>query len=319
MSLEPIVIAAAIAVVGLVVLAVKVRNRPSGPTPRSTAAKPGALDGARDVIDQSIGMYALRRLTGRPTSPSADVIPPERGPAAASVPSANEVPIARTAAIPAEGDATGERPVFARTSRAAVSFYETEPSRPAPVATSVRPPIRTPPIRTLSRAAVTNVPPRERLVRDTGLALVGLAVLGLAAVTLWPHGSNGPPVQGLPGVIHASGPLTTSTTLAGATSASASGASPSGVVLSETGRPSRAPTVSPGVTPSGTHRTAGTPRPTTKPTATLPGSTASPIPSPTPGLTPSPEPSVTPIPTSEPTPSPTPEPTPTPTPTPTAS
>ncbi|HEY8636158.1 MAG TPA: hypothetical protein VIL81_02750 [Candidatus Limnocylindrales bacterium] len=312
MSLEPIiVIAAAIAAVGLVVLAITVRDRPAGPTPKPTAAQPGALDGARDVIDQSIGMYALRRLTGRRTSTSADVLPPERGPAAASRPSANEVPIARTASIPAAGDATADRPGLARTSRAAVSFYETEPSRPAPVATAVRPPVAT-----AVRPPVTSVPPRERLVRDTGIALVGLTVLGLAVVTLWPHGSNGPPVQGLPGVVRASGPVT-STTLAGATSTSAPGASPSGVVLSETGRPTRAPTVSPVVTPSATHRRAGTPRPTTNPTATPPGSTPSPIPTPSPGLTPSPEPSATPITTPEPTPLPTPEPTPTPTPDPT--
>ncbi|HEY8819668.1 MAG TPA: hypothetical protein VIM25_12720, partial [Candidatus Limnocylindrales bacterium] len=168
MSLEPIiVIAAAIAAVGLVVLAVTVRDRPAGPTPKPTDSRPGALDGARDVIDQSIGMYALRRLTGRPTSKSADVLPPERGPAATSTPSADEFAIARTASIPPAGDATGDRPGLARTSRAAVSSYETEPSRPAPVATAVRPP-------------VTSVPPRERLVRDTGVALVGLTVLGLA-------------------------------------------------------------------------------------------------------------------------------------------
>ncbi len=70
MSLELIiVIIAAVAVVGLVGLSIRVRNTPADPEPLKPAQRPGPFDGARDVIDRSIGMYVIRRLTGRSAEP----------------------------------------------------------------------------------------------------------------------------------------------------------------------------------------------------------------------------------------------------------
>jgi hypothetical protein len=293
MNLELIIvigIVIIVAVVRLVGLVVTVRGAPPGRAPKPTSAPLRALQGVRVVIDHSIGMYVVRRLTGRPMSPSTDADPAERGPGAAWSASTREVPLAGGGSLPrAEGVPEGHSAI-ARTSRAAVSFYATEPPRPAPVShpTSIRAAAVS---ATPAGPSATTVAPRARLVRDTGVALVGLTILGLALATLWPHGSIGPSGRGDPGVVRASTSITPGTGTAATTLASPPNTNPSGDVLSETGRPAGAPAVSPVVAPTATHATLGTPKPTTKPTATPAGSTPDPTPAFTPGLNPSPEPS----------------------------
>lgn len=267
MELVIVIVAAAI-VVGLVSGAVTAydawgrRPRSPNPTgPREPKATP--LAGAGDVIDRSIGMYILRRLTGRRSSAGADA--GRAGPSGVAH---------RLAAVGA--------------ARAITSFYAADPPRSSRRA----------------RSAVPVAPgaPRERLVRDTGIALVVLAVLGLALASLWPHGPFGRSPGGAPGIAPGSQtPLPSATT--STDGASTPSANPSGDVLSETSAPTRAASTA----PTRTHRPSVTPKPTPKPTA-------SPTSIPTPALTPSPEPSPTPAPTPQPTPAPTPSPTPAPTP-----
>jgi hypothetical protein len=260
-----IVIVAAAVIVGLVVAAVtaydaRARHPPNPNATRTREPNETPLAGAGEVIDRSIGMYVLRRLIGRRSGPRSDV--GRAGPTDVA-----------------------HRLAAAGTARAVTSFYAADPPRS-------------------SRRAPSGVPvplgaPRERLVRDTGIALVALAILGLAVANLWPSGPFGRSPAGGPGVVRES-----QTPLPSAppptNGASTPSAGPSGVVLSETSAPSYAPTV----TPTRTHRPAVTPKPT-----------ASAIAIPTPRLTPSPEPS----PTSGPTPITSPTPTAPPTPPPTAS
>ncbi|MEP6639336.1 MAG: hypothetical protein ABJC39_08290 [Chloroflexota bacterium] len=66
MNLEAvIVIVLAVALVGLVALRVATGGARSGHASDHVQAAAGPLSGARDVVDQSIGMYLVRRLTGR--------------------------------------------------------------------------------------------------------------------------------------------------------------------------------------------------------------------------------------------------------------
>ena len=72
---------------------------------------------------------------------------------------------------------------------AAAAAARAAATRPA---TGVGPATRTPP----PGAAA----PRDRLVRDSGIALLALATIGLVAVVLWPHGPTGEPEQSIFGV-----------------------------------------------------------------------------------------------------------------------
>ena len=79
------IIAAAVLVVILIAAVVAVlgrtRYRSGGDGATDPAAKAGPFAGARAVVDRSLGMYAFRRLTGRPTDRDrTGVEPPKEGP-----------------------------------------------------------------------------------------------------------------------------------------------------------------------------------------------------------------------------------------------
>ena len=300
-----ILIVAAGVVVALVGLSITVRNTPADRTsvPREAPEtleppKPGAVDGALDVVDRSIGMYLLRRLTGRPTTSKP---PPPDEPAVAL--SADEVAyrigVAGTPQ-PATHVAAPKSPLVG-----------------GPTATAVTAAAR--PTAGLARPTTPGAPvaPRERLVRDSGVALLALVVVGLVAVLFWPHDPTGEP-RGSVFVVNREVVTPSPTGEVEAATAENSGEPETPIASAEptgpltpgstpgthpTAKPTPRVTLRPGQTPTPTPRT--TPTPTSNPTTT---------PSSTPDVTPTPTPDVTPPPTPEPTPTPTPEPTPTPTP-----
>ena len=290
MNLELIVvIIVAVVVVGLVVPSVSVGDQPAArPRQVDHAHEQGPFEGARDVIDRSVGMYLVRRLTGRLTTRPSDFV----GPAAAL--SADEVAyrigVADRPEPPERAPEVPPAVAGAAATAAATKAAESGRKRSGAVAGPAVVPVgvlaasaRTAPTAVAPR--IPPVTPRERLVRDAGIALIALAVLGLVAYFVWPQDPNG----------------------------KASG----------TGFPVTLANVSAEPTPPGSLAAVepaasvvvATPAPAT-PTAV---STPSPSPEPTPTVTPKP----TPKPTPQPTPRPasraaTPKPTPTPTPKPTA-
>ena len=279
------VIIAAAAVVGLVtfvVTAVTARTAPGAPKPpqpTKAVRRPGPFDSARDVIDGSIGMYVIRRLMGRPTAPPPDVVTTATGPSDVAAGASTASPIRHAVAVGAHSSA-GSGVSSAAAPRAAPE-------------------------------------PRERLVRDAGIALIVLATLGLVAVLVWPGG---------PG--HQPGPTHLAVMPAGPTQLDGEGSSApasvnSGSVLAATATP---PSASATPSPAATSvvratavvkaRPAPTPSPTSGSRQPAPTPTPTPTPEPTPGSTATPTPTPEPTPGSTATPFPTPEPTPTPTPTP---
>ena len=137
-----------------------------------------AVDGARDVIDRSIGMYLLRRVASRrpikPTTDDAEL--------ASAVLTADEVAYR----IGASGaDHPARRDVAAPTALVGAAAVGDEA---APAGAARRTPGRT--HRTSSGGPAA---PRERLVRDSGIALLALAGVGLAAFAFWPHPPAGEP------------------------------------------------------------------------------------------------------------------------------
>lgn len=159
MNLELIVvIIAAVAVVGLVGLSLTVGDAPVARKP-SEPQRHGPFEGAMDVIDRSIGMYLVRRLTGRPTTRPADPVGP--------------TPPLTTAEVAYRiGVAGAPSPSNAAT---------VEAVDPGPGA--YRAPMG-------SRASATQAPGRQRLVRDAGIALIGLSVLGVVAFLVLPQGGT---------------------------------------------------------------------------------------------------------------------------------
>ena len=346
MSLQLIIVILIVAAVGVVALVAWVSTL-RDVTGASRRDAPGSLDGARDVVDRSIGVYILRRLTGRPTEP-----PIEEGPAASAL-TADEVAYrigAPGAMVPTT--LSGEDPMIAAAAAAAAptaapgAYVAPLPPAaapmppaaaaaayvaPAPTATAPLPPAAaaaayvapgptafapTPAPAAAPAAAMvaTDVParapagpvvpkagasaaapvprtgPRQRLIRDAGVALVGLTAVAVVAVLVWPGGTGRP--AGLYGVVRASAtaqPLA-STAVAVATP-------------DPTAVPSKA-----APTPDATPLTIASEAPTAAPTAS---------PTPTPTSTPTPTIKATPKPTPRPTPRPTPTPTPKPTPKPT--
>ncbi len=280
-------------------------------------AAPDAVGGALDVVDRSIGMYVVRRLIGRRTSKPEEPAPPV-------MLSADQVAyrigaIGATRAVP-PGSADPSEPraplVVGPAAAATAARAATHP------ATEVGPATHTP----RPGAAA----PRDRLVRDSGVALLVLATVGLAAVVLWPHGPTGEPDQSIFGVNRTVATPGPTGEVEAATAEPTDGVSPGASsepgtavptspvvprVTAPTGQPT--PKLPPGATPRPTSRLAPTPNPTTGATAT-PTTGATPTPEPTPTPTPEETPTPTPEPTPEPTPTPTPDPTPTPTPDPTA-
>ncbi len=286
----------------------------AAPDGSSPDAAPDAVGGALEVIDRSIGMYVLRRLTGRGASK-----PPEPAPPVAL--SADQVAYrigavgASAAGAPKPADpAESGTPVLAGTAAAAAAARAAA-TRPAAGAGRA---IRTPKPATGA--------PRERLVRDSGIALLALATIGLVAVVLWPHGPTGQPEQSVFGVdrtVVTPGPTgevdaATAQATTGAsdepqTAAPGSGATSPPITHATAAAGQPTPRLPPGATPRPTSRLAPTPTPTTGATATpTPGAT--PTPEPTPTDTPAPTPTDTPTPTPTDTPTPTPTDTPTPTP-----
>ena len=273
-------------VIGFVGMSVRVRRARAVPTSKPDRAPP--LAGVRSVVDQSIGMYLLRRLSGRPTSPPAEPTPSE-------TPSLTADEIAYrlrlSAAVPPDRQAVPP---------ASAAVHQAQTARPAP---GMEP-----------RA------PRERLARDTGLALAGLLAVGLVAVLIWPAGSPGQQPAGSDNDIAGASdtPETSASAIPVATSVVGAGESPGGSVAEETFAPSAA------ATPAQPTPPRATPRPTTRPTPRAPSAptptprvTTTPLPTPVPSPEPSESVTPTPSPTLEPTPSA--EPTPPPEPTPSAS
>jgi hypothetical protein len=320
MNLELIiVIVAAVAVVGLVGLSLSIREMP-GDRPRVDQAYPRtSLAGAKDVVDRSIGVFLIRRVSGRPTTR-------RRGPDAPTTPLTKDEVAYRTgvldAPIPAEIDvpvppAKGRRSATAAAARAGATQASgmrngagrtTSPRTPARSATA---PMAVSSVSATDRSGRRVVAgpagpaaPRERLVRDAGIALVGLAAFALVAIFAFP-GSAGQPTGSRLAVVQASESDATTpdpTDTPPIESATASTSS------DDTPLPSDAATPTP--TPEPTPPATGSPAPTPGPT---------PAPTPTPKATPKPTPRPTATPRPTPTPTPTPKPTATPTPNPTAS
>ena len=219
MNLELIiVIVAAVAVVGLVGLSLSIREMP-GDRPRVDQAHPRtSLAGAKDVVDRSIGMFLIRRVSGRPTTR-------RRGPDAPTTPLTKDEVAYRTgvpdAPIPAEIDvpvppAKGRRAATAAAARAGATQASgtrngagrtTSPRTPARSATAPMAVSRVSATDRSGRRVVAGpagpAAPRERLVRDAGIALVGLAAFALVAIFAFP-GSAGQPTGSRLAVVQAS-------------------------------------------------------------------------------------------------------------------
>ena len=306
--------------------------------------QPGPFDAVHDVVDRSIAMYLVRRVLGRPTgapqAESAHHEPIEPGTAArASDPDASATdagaaaPLRPAAALTlardpsADGDAVAGAapvPVAARTSQLAATYYGADGSRlarPSSLAPAALLPVTQP-----AAVRVASGRPRERLVRDSGAALLVLAVVGIVAIA-WPHGPATRPSASVFSVVRGSGsPDAGSGSPAGPLGSGPASlpaviVSPSGVVAGETNVPTQlltptppngTPTRTPGVTPTST---GSTPIPTVRPTSSASGA-PTPTASATPQTTSSPMPDTTPTPTTTPVPSPDPAPDPPPDPSP---
>jgi hypothetical protein len=310
MSLELIVVVlAAAAIVVLVVLAAGVRPALGRGSPLREARRPGPFDGARDVVDRSIGIYVLRGLTRRRTRRPADSVP-RSADEPSHMPGVAVEPASTAAATIAAADGPP-----ARTSRANVTFYGVPASAPAALAhgslapgprvSNLAPVVPVSPVVPVPHGPLPAAPTtRIRLVRDTGVALTVLGVIGLAIV-VWPRdpaGSSGPD----PAVVRATVTPDPGVTTP-ANPAASPLANPTGLVAGETDAPSATPTRKPLPTPTragvatrppkSTQRPQATPTGTPTPPPATPGSTPTPSPAPTPTPTPTPTPPETPVPT----------------------
>jgi len=311
-----VVVLAAVAVVGLVGLSLTVRDAPVARKRPSHAHKPGPFDGAMDVIDRSVGMYVVRRLTGRPTTRPSDFVGPATplttDEVAVRSGAADEpvdgVPILPMPSAPAGAAATAAAARAAAANTATARTARTKSARsgaagagagaamavPAAAVTGVE---RTPRAPGASGASA----PRERLIRDAGIALIGLTVVGLVAFLVWPQGGlSGKPAGTHFAVVRASA---TAKPTASQAAVAVVDATPSATAVATPGGATPAPTPdltaepTPSVSVEPTASPLVTPKPTPKPTAKA---TAVPTPKPTA------------VPTPKPTPAPTPKPTPTP-------
>src|SRR4051794_24608089 len=147
------IVAAAVLVVILVAVVVAVLGRTGRGRRGNGASDPAALArpfaGARAVVDRSLGMYVLRRLTGRPTDRDPMPVEPANDGAGAAARVATGMALASTPPAPA-GAAIPRTAIVAA------------PKASALPAT------------------------RAHLVRDTGFALLVVAVVVVAAIGLWP-------------------------------------------------------------------------------------------------------------------------------------
>jgi hypothetical protein len=257
------------------------------------------------IVDDSIGMWALRRLTGRPLwerpwddDPTADPVAPS---------------------VTADLHGTADRPTGP--TRVEPIRYVVSRSQAHPVATPppVKPIFTPRPGRRLHARRRGLVGPMPRLGVVAGLAaslLIGVALLTSILAPPGPQGEGD--VLGITGTPGASGPnvaiLPSGTAEPSVASADPSIDAPSATpatpatTVPVTAVPSD-PIASLGATP-----TPATPTPTLTPTPAAtptPTPTLTPTPTPSPAITPAPP---TPTPSAAPTPTPTPAPTPTPTP-----
>jgi hypothetical protein len=294
-----IVIVAVVAVVAVFAVRVSRRGASDQQTLPVEPAESGPIDGARDVVDASVGMYLIRRLTQqKPKEPVEEISPASALTAdevayrigAAGAPLMADPPAAPVppAAAGAAATAAAARAAAASTSSPFTAIQGTHAPNRLPV--NVPPSVDAPP-------PPVAVAPRARLVRDAGFALVALVAVLVVAIVFWPSG-NGPQTGGVIIDPHASPTaVPPATALA---HASPGAASPAASTAEPSGEPSSEPTAVPSldVVPS-------EPPPTTTPTAKpTPKPPAKSAPTPTPRPTPTPKPPATPKPTPTPTPAP---------------
>ncbi len=311
-----VIVITVVAVVGLVGLTITVRRQSA--TRSDHAHEPGPLDGAMDVVDRSVGMYLLRRLSRQPTSGDAE---PEEPPeilsadevayrigvadAPAPVPAylprpAYTPPVAPAPAAFVEADSTAapltDAAAIAAAARAAAAGHAQARAAGGPV-----------PISASGGAAVVSMgvvaggartargatappkapaAPRERLVRDAGIALIGLTIVGLVGFLILPQGPTGKPSESVFSVARAS-------LSAQPTDDPTPTAADPNVVVDPTATPEPSMDVA-SAEPSASVIASPTPKP------------AKSAPKPTPRPTPRPTPVPTPAPTPKPTPKPTP-------------
>lgn len=161
MNLELIVvIVAAAAIVGLVGLSLTVRDAPVARIPGESHGH-GPFEGALDVIDRSVGMYIVRRLTGRQTTRPTDLVEPTTALTADEV--AHRIGVAE---VPAPSNVATDTPV----SRA---------SGPGAYRAASG-----------SRTSAIHALRRQRLVRGAGIALIGLSLAGVVAILVLPQGGS---------------------------------------------------------------------------------------------------------------------------------
>ena len=274
---------AIVAVVGLIGLSLAVGRAAGARKQPGRSQGHGPFEGVTDVIDGSIGMYVVRRLTGRPTvRPTEAVTPTMRlsadelayrigavdAPEPSVAPAPSVVPITHAAAIAAAARSYGANSATAAAARAAAG----DPAVEADDAGADR----TPPARA-----------RQRLVRDAGIALIGLSIVGIVAILVLPQGTTGRPAGSQSGVGVAS------------VTPEPSGDGPALGVGQPT--PEGTPQAPPAAAVTSAQPTAFAPTPTLRVTRPTTEATPKPTPKPTPGSTSNP----TAVPTSEPTPDPT--------------
>ena len=170
-----VVIIAAVAVVGLVGLSLTVRDAPVARDPGEPHRR-GPFDGALDIIDRSVGMYIARHLSGRPTTRPADLVEPTTPLTADEV--AYRIGVA---AVPVPSNVATDATVSGATASGATAADPTAAGDPGSRAH-----------RALSGSTTSAIggPPRHRLVRDAGMALIGLSVLGMVAILVQPQGGS---------------------------------------------------------------------------------------------------------------------------------
>ncbi len=331
MNLEPIVVIVivAIAVVGLVGLRIATRGaRQGGAADLAASKSPGRHASSPDLpAFETPGSETLTTLDAaaiayrigaagppdRSTSPIPGVPPPAVG-GAAETAAIVRAAAARTTYL----SATYYAPDGTRLERTAMA----PPNAAAPAMAVAAGSSAAPTPEPVARPVVVARAPRERLMRDTGMALVVLAAVGLIAVAVSPSGPAGRPTQSVFSVIRASATAEPSADPEASESQPSVTPVPSGNVAAETDTPVASPTHASGARQAPTSAPAVPPRPTPTQVRTAtprptPTHRATASPTPTDGSTPSPLESATPPPPPTPTPEPTPEPTPSPTPLPT--
>ena len=279
MNLELIiVIIAVISVIAVFGLRVVRRRDPGGKALPVESAETGPMDGAREVVNASVGMALVRRLTQRKPKQEAD-----EAIVAASALTADEVAyrigaagaplMADPAPAPVPPAAAGAAATAAAAKAAAASsspFTAIQGSH-APN----RMPVNVPPPVVVAAPPPVTAAPRARLVRDAGFALVALVAVLVVAIVFWPSG-NGPQTGGV--IIDPSASPTAVPHATALALASPRLASP-GAAASEA-PPSAEPTPVPSEPPPTTTPTA---KPTPKPpTKSAPTPTPRPTPRPTP-------------------------------------